>query len=75
MGDSEKTWLEAIGIMHEFATKTDEINLRLIITIRIIVIAFLIAIVTCFGILYISDYTTTNMQQQISGSQMQQQQK
>lgn len=76
--DDEKSWLEAIQIMHDFANKTDEINKRLIKALVIVVVAFCTTITICFSVLYLSDYSTTiNQQQQqmSSNGQMQQQQK
>lgn len=74
--EGEKALAEAISILKDAVNRTDELNKRLIKTIQLIVVAFLICITICFGILYLSDYTTTNMQQQqMSSEGMQQQQK
>lgn len=72
--DNEKILTETIENMKNGITRIDAMNQRLVTLIRIIVLAFLTAAVICFGIMYLSNYTTTtNMQQQQINGQMQQQ--
>ena len=75
--DSLTIMKESIARQHDFVVRVDELNKRLVKVIAISIITFCIAGALCFAILYLSDYTTTNVnqqQQQMGEDGMQQQQ-
>jgi hypothetical protein len=72
----EEKLFDAIQIMGDFVIRADNMNKRLTRAITIAILAFAATITICFAILYTSEYeVTSQQQQQISDSGMQQQQK
>jgi hypothetical protein len=70
----EEKMFEVIQLMGDFVIRAASMNKRLTTAIKIGIVAFAATIITCFAILYTSDYEVTSMQQQQMDSSGQQQQ-